>query len=236
MSGSCTRTLKKCSLWCSHLASPPLPALWSSPRRGWAWPGTIQSTPPTPLRCSTWQTKVKKKYIATLDWYSSSIFLSLSLPPASYTGQAEDSHTDTITALDASPKLKLFASCSKDCTVRIWTEDNHPVRCVHVIAVVAMGQGFSIQYNLFFSTMSLVSRVYYKILLICKCSNDYINDCVRVCVLQSSTVGLCSRRPRVLLSAGGHHDRPAHPPTHHQQHHMWEKTGPSASFKDLFAP
>ena len=58
--------------------------------------------------------------------------LSSSLFPASYTGQAEDSHTDTITALDASPKLKLFASCSKDCTVRIWTEDNHPVRYYHL--------------------------------------------------------------------------------------------------------
>ena len=47
---------------------------------------------------------------------------------------------------------------------------------------------------------------------------------VSVYILQSSTVGLCSRRPRVLLPAGGHHDSPAHPPTHHQQHHMWEKT------------
>ena len=63
MSGSCTLTLKKYSLSCSHFASPPLPAWWSSPRRGWAWPGTIRSTPPTPLRCTTWQTKVKKKNI-----------------------------------------------------------------------------------------------------------------------------------------------------------------------------
>ena len=127
MSGSCTLTLKKCSLSCFHSVCPPLPAWWSSPRRGWAWPEMTRNTPPTLLRCTTWQTKVLKlAQVAFIDWHPYSI--SLSLSPASYTGQAEDSHTDTITALDASPKLKLFASCSKDCTVRIWSEDNHPVR------------------------------------------------------------------------------------------------------------
>ena len=45
-----------------------------------------------------------------------------------FTSEAEHSHGDTITCLDASPKLRLFASSSMDSTVRIWTDDNHPVR------------------------------------------------------------------------------------------------------------
>ena len=49
---------------------------------------------------------------------------------ASFTGQSDHSHTDTITALDAAPKLKLFASSGQDATIRIWTENNHPLRSV----------------------------------------------------------------------------------------------------------
>ena len=49
---------------------------------------------------------------------------------ASFTGQSEHSHTDTITTLDAAPKLKLFASCGQDATIRIWSENNHPLRSV----------------------------------------------------------------------------------------------------------
>jgi len=57
---------------------------------------------------------------------------------ASFTGQPDHDHTDTITALDAAPKLKLFASCGQDATVRIWTEDNHPVRSVSIATQMIM--------------------------------------------------------------------------------------------------
>ncbi len=46
----------------------------------------------------------------------------------SYTSQIESSHRDSITCLDACPKLRLFASSSLDSTVRVWSDDNHPVR------------------------------------------------------------------------------------------------------------
>ncbi len=46
----------------------------------------------------------------------------------SYTSQVESSHRDSITCLDACPKLRLFASSSLDSTVRVWSDDNHPVR------------------------------------------------------------------------------------------------------------
>ena len=47
-----------------------------------------------------------------------------------YSSNPDHAHSDRIVAVDAAHKLKLFASCSVDCTVRIWTEDNHPLRSV----------------------------------------------------------------------------------------------------------
>lgn len=73
---------------------------------------------------------MKTKMIEKLSHFI--FFLSMYTCTASFSCQSENSHTDVITALDASPKLKLFASCSLDSTVRIWTENNHPVRYTHV--------------------------------------------------------------------------------------------------------
>ena len=39
-------------------------------------------------------------------------------------------HVEPIVALDVFPQLRLFASCGMDCTVRVWSEENNPIRCV----------------------------------------------------------------------------------------------------------
>lgn len=45
-----------------------------------------------------------------------------------FSADPDISHVDTITGVDVTHKMRLFASCSLDCTVRIWTEDNLPIR------------------------------------------------------------------------------------------------------------
>lgn len=45
-----------------------------------------------------------------------------------YSADPDHSHSDSIVGLDVTHKLRLFASCSLDCTIRIWSEDNFPLR------------------------------------------------------------------------------------------------------------
>ena len=44
----------------------------------------------------------------------------------------EMAHTNTITSLSCSDKLKCFLSASDDCTIRIWDEENHPIRIIQL--------------------------------------------------------------------------------------------------------
>lgn len=45
-----------------------------------------------------------------------------------YSADPDTCHSDSILDVDVTHKLKLFVSCSLDCTVRIWSEDNTPIR------------------------------------------------------------------------------------------------------------
>lgn len=45
-----------------------------------------------------------------------------------FSADPDHSHSDSIVGLDVTHKLRVFASCSLDCTVRIWSEDNLPLR------------------------------------------------------------------------------------------------------------
>ena len=61
------------------------------------------------------------------DWW-----VLLSLPPVARKDHSpEDDHSDTITALTACKKMRLFASASLDGTVKIWSDTNKLVRYVH---------------------------------------------------------------------------------------------------------
>lgn len=47
---------------------------------------------------------------------------------ACFSSNPAHNHTEPITGLDVHLKLCLFVSCGHDCTVRVWSEDNHILR------------------------------------------------------------------------------------------------------------
>ena len=54
--------------------------------------------------------------------------LSLSLSLACYSSNPLHSHGEPITGLDVNTRLHLFVSCSKDLSVRVWSQDNNILR------------------------------------------------------------------------------------------------------------
>ena len=47
---------------------------------------------------------------------------------ACYSSDPTQCHSDTVTGLGVCQRLRLFATCSNDCTIRLWNEDNLLIR------------------------------------------------------------------------------------------------------------
>ena len=45
-----------------------------------------------------------------------------------YSSNPFNNHTESITGLDVSTSLHLFVSCSYDCSIRTWSQDNNILR------------------------------------------------------------------------------------------------------------